>query len=330
MSKGSILVVDDNPQNIQLLMQSLQSEGYRLAYDTDGLSALERLKNSSFDLILLDVIMPNIDGFETARRVKADVATKDIPIIFLTAQTDHDNMVEGFRAGGVDYVTKPFDKEILLLRVKTHIELKKLQDKEIEATQKEIIFTMGAIGETRSKETGNHVKRVAEYSKLLASLYGLSDDECELLKMASPMHDIGKVGIPDHILNKPGKFDPAEWKIMKTHSELGYEMLKYSERPILKAAAIVAREHHEKIDGTGYPQGLKGDEIHIYGRITAVADVFDALGSSRVYKEAWELDKILELFKRDSGTHFDDKLVTFFLDNLEKFLEIRDKFKDVI
>ncbi len=147
--------------------------------------------------------------------------------------------------------------------------------------------------------------------------------------MASPMHDIGKVGIPDNILNKPAKFEPHEWEIMKTHAELGYEMLKYSQRPILKAAAIISYEHHEKIDGSGYPRGIKDENIHIYGRITAVADVFDALGSSRVYKKAWELDKILELFKKDSGTHFDSKLVELFLDNLNQFLEIRDKFMDV-
>jgi len=329
MSKGNILVVDDTLQNIQLLMQSLKQEGYSLGYETNGLSAIESLEHSTYDLILLDVMMPGIDGFETARRIKKNKNTKDIPIIFLTAKVEQSDMIEGFKAGGVDYVTKPFDKDVLLMRVKTHIELKKLKDKEIESTQKEIIFTMGAIGESRSKETGNHVKRVAEYSKLLASLYGLDEDECELLKMASPMHDIGKVGIPDNILNKPAKFEPDEWEIMKTHAELGYEMLKYSERPILKAAAIVAQEHHEKIDGTGYPQGLKGDDIHIYGRITAVADVFDALGSSRVYKKAWELDKILELFKRDSGTHFDAKLVKLFLDNLDDFLQIRDTFKDV-
>ncbi len=329
MNKGSILVVDDTPQNIQLLMQSLKIEGYKLGYETNGLSAIEAVKNSEYDLILLDVMMPGIDGFETARRIKADKKNKDIPIIFLTAKVEQSDMIEGFKSGGVDYVTKPFDKDVLLMRVQTHIELKRLKDKEIEATQKEIIFTMGAIGETRSKETGNHVKRVAEYSRLLASLYGLSEDECELIKMASPMHDIGKVGIPDNILNKPAKFEAHEWETMKKHAEMGFDMLQYSQRPILKAAAIIANEHHEKIDGTGYPKGLKGEEIHIYGRITAVADVFDALGSSRVYKKAWNLDKILELFKEESGTHFDANLVELFLNNLDQFLEIRDQFKDL-
>lgn len=202
-----------------------------------------------------------------------------------------------------------------------------LQD-EIINTQKEIIYTMGAIGETRSKETGNHVKRVAEYSKILATHYGMNEDEAEMLKMASPMHDIGKVGIPDSILNKPGKLDADEWEVMMTHADIGYQMLKHSDRPILKAAAIVAREHHEKWDGTGYPKKLKGEEIHIYGRITAIADVFDALGSDRVYKKAWELDDILNLLKEQSGKHFDPELISIFFENLDSFLEIRDKCKD--
>ena len=199
---------------------------------------------------------------------------------------------------------------------------------ELEDTQKEIIYKMGEIGETRSKETGNHVKRVAEYSKLLALLYGMEEKEAELLKQASPMHDIGKVGIPDSVLKKPGKLDAVEWEVMQTHAELGYEMLKHSSRPILKAAATVAGEHHEKYNGKGYPKGLSGENIHIYGRITAIADVFDALGSDRCYKKAWELEKIIELFKEERGEQFDPKLVDLFLENLDKFLEIRESLKD--
>ena len=201
-------------------------------------------------------------------------------------------------------------------------------NEEIEKTQKEIIYTMGEIGETRSKETGNHVKRVAEYSQLLALLYGLHEDEASKLKMASPMHDIGKIAIPDNILNKPGRHTKEESVIMRTHSRLGYEMLKRSDRPIIQAAAIVADQHHEKYNGTGYPNGLSGEDIHIYGRITAVADVFDALGSKRVYKDAWELDRILELFSEEKGKHFDPKLIELFFNNLDKFLEIRDKYID--
>ena len=198
--------------------------------------------------------------------------------------------------------------------------------KEIEETQREVLYTMGSIGETRSKETGNHVKRVAEYSKLLGLLSGLNEGSAELLKQASPMHDIGKVGIPDRVLNKPGKLDAEEWTIMQTHARLGYDMLNHSSRPILKAAAIVAHEHHEKWNGKGYPRSLSGEDIHIYGRITAVADVFDALGSDRCYKKAWPLEKILDLFKRERGEHFDPNLVDLLFDNLPKFLKIRDAF----
>ena len=202
-------------------------------------------------------------------------------------------------------------------------------NKEIIDTQKEVIFTMGAIGESRSKETGNHVKRVAEYSRILALKYGLSIEEAELLKEASPMHDIGKVGIPDSVLKKPARLDDSEWEIMKTHAEIGYEMLKYSNREILKAASIVAHEHHEKWDGSGYPRGLKGEDIHIYGRITAIADVFDALGSDRCYKEAWPIVEIIQFFKEQRGTHFDPKLVDIFFENLDEFIFVRDKYKDV-
>ena len=201
-------------------------------------------------------------------------------------------------------------------------------DREIIQTQKDIVYAMGTIGESRSRETGNHVVRVAEYSRLLAELAGLPLDQAELLKMASPMHDIGKVAIPDAILNKPGKLSDEEFDVMKTHAALGYEMLRYSDRPILKAAATVAHEHHEKWDGSGYPRKLSGEDIHIFGRITALADVFDALGSDRVYKHAWPLNNILTLMVKERGKHFDPKLVDLFLENLQLFLEIRDRYQD--
>ena len=202
-----------------------------------------------------------------------------------------------------------------------------LLNQEIKDTQKEVVMTMGAIGETRSKETGNHVKRVAEYSRILALNYGLDEEESEMLKEVSPMHDIGKIAIPDSILNKDDKLTKEERIVMDTHAFLGYKMLNNSNRPLFKMAATVAYEHHEKYDGTGYPRGLKGDEISIYGRITALADVFDALGSARIYKPAWEDEKIFSMFKDESGKHFDPKLVDIFFNNLDQFLEVRDKFK---
>ncbi len=200
--------------------------------------------------------------------------------------------------------------------------------KELEDTQKEIVYRLGEVGETRSKETGFHVKRVAEYSRLLAKLIGLDERKVNLIYTASPMHDIGKVGIPDSILKKPARLNEEEWEIMKTHSKIGFDILKNSKREILRAAAIISYTHHEKYDGTGYPNQIKGENIHIFGRITALADVFDALGSDRVYKKAWELDKILDLIKQESGRHFDPKLVDIFLKNLDLFLYIKNRFKD--
>ena len=203
-----------------------------------------------------------------------------------------------------------------------------LLNTEIKDTQKEVVFTMGAIGESRSKETGNHVKRVAQYSKILALHYGLPQEDAEMLKQASPMHDIGKVGISDSILNKPGRFDDSEREIMNTHAYLGYDMLKHSQRPLLKMAATVALEHHERWDGKGYPNGLKAEEISIYGRITSLSDVFDALGSDRVYKQAWDDEKIFKLFHDERGKQFDPKLVDIFFNNIDEFLTIRDSLKD--
>lgn len=199
---------------------------------------------------------------------------------------------------------------------------------DIEENQREVVYTLGEIVETRSKETGQHVKRVAEYSRFLALRYGLLPAEAEVLRMASPLHDVGKVGIPDAILNKPGKLTPEEFEIMKLHAQLGYDMLKNSKGVVLRTAAIVAHEHQEKYDGTGYPRGLSGDAIHIYGRITSVADVFDALGTERVYKHAWPLEKILEYFQEQRGMHFDPQLVDIFFTCLDELLQIRDQYPE--
>lgn len=206
--------------------------------------------------------------------------------------------------------------------------IEKLHD-ELEDTQREIIYKLGELGECRSSETGQHVKRVAEYSKLLAIKIGLDEKDVNRLFMSSPMHDIGKVGIPDSILNKNGKLDSSEWEVMKTHAQIGYEILRTSKREILQAAAIVSYTHHERWDGSGYPLGLKGENIHIFGRITAIADVFDALTSERVYKKAWSLEEVLKLFNEEKGKHFDPNLIDVFMNNLDEILEIKEKFKDI-
>jgi len=343
--KQTILVVDDAPENIDVL-NGILSDTYKIKAATNGEKALKiAFSDSMPDLILLDIMMPGMDGYEVCRRLKEDSRTEHVPVIFVTAMGEVENEKHGFELGAVDYITKPVSPPIVKARVHAQLMLydmnRVLEQKviertaeicalnvEIEDTQKEVVFTMGAIGETRSKETGNHVKRVAEYSRIFAVHYGLPEDEANLIKMASPMHDIGKVGIPDSILNKPARFTPEEFEQMKKHAELGYEMLKHSTRPILKAAATLAYEHHEKWNGKGYPQGLVGEDTHLYGRITAIADVFDALGSDRCYKKAWEDEKIFALFKEERGEHFDPKLVDIFFEHLDEFLEVRSKYRD--
>ena len=224
----------------------------------------------------------------------------------------------------------PQDRDLLLVAATTtaHVLDAAMLQEEIEATQREIIFTISEWGEMRSKETGNHVKRVAEYCRIFALQCGLSEGQAELVKLASPLHDIGKIGISDSILLKPAALTEEEREIMKTHTTLGYDSLKHSERRLLKSGAIIAHEHHEKWEGGGYPQGIKGEEIHLYGRITAIADVFDALSTDRVYKDAWEMDRIVSLFKAEAGHHFDPALVAVFLKNLDQFVDVKERLSD--
>ncbi len=435
----TILIIDDTQSNVEILMNILDDK-YDLLASLSGREGLEIVAEEKVDLILLDIMMPDLDGFEVCKKLKNNPKTNNIPVIFITASNDEYSIQQAYEVGGVDYITKPIKSREVLSRINTHLSLseqkilleKNLQDnimllsqykevvdistivsktdiygkityvndafvkisgfsreeligkshnivrhpdvpkyifkdlwqtiqnkhmwqgeiknlkkdgtyyvvqsvvmpildihgnieefisvrhditeiynlkKEIEDTQKEVVFTMGAIGETRSRETGNHVKRVAEYSRLLGQYAGLSDDEITLLTDASPMHDIGKVAISDSILNKPSKLSDDEFMIMKEHAEIGYKMLAHSTRPLLKTAAKIAIEHHERWDGRGYPKALKGEEISKEGRITAVADVFDALGSDRVYKKAWEDEEIFEYLKEQKGKQFDPVLI---------------------
>ena len=328
-----IMIVDDSKTIRKLLTYIINKKipSVDEVFESDsGEVALRKLEDISVDLVILDVIMGGIDGYETCKRIKNIEKNKNVVIVFLTSQMEQADIVKGFEVGGVDYISKPIKEAELVSRLKTQLKLITLQNQEIEKTQSEVLFKMGEIGEKRSKETGNHVKRVAKYSYLLAELIGLEEEKCKLLMNASPMHDIGKVAIKDAILNKPSKLDDDEREIMQKHTVYGYEMFKGSSGDILKAAAIVAHEHHEKYDGTGYPQGLRANEIHIYGRITAIVDVFDALASDRVYKKAWDMDKIVEFFKSEKGKHFDPYLVDEFLENLDDFLEIKQKYDDKI
>lgn len=267
---------------------------------------------------------PHVDK-ETGYRTKA--------VLVIPIRNNEGQIIGAYQAINKMTKAKKFtSKDIEYLTLAASYSGKSLEtamlNQEIEETQKEIIFVMGEIGESRSKETGNHVKRVAEYSRILALKYGMTEEEAELLKMASPMHDIGKVAIPDAILKKPGKLTNEEFEIIKSHCNIGYNLLKNSSRHILQTAAILSHQHHEKWNGGGYPLGSKGEGIHIYGRITAIADVFDALGSDRCYKKAWELDRILNLFKEERGEHFDPNLVDVLLNNLADIVNIRDSYQD--
>ena len=344
MNKKTILIVDDTKLNIEILLELL-GDKYNVIPALSGERALKIILKREIDLVLLDIMMPNMDGYEVCAKIKNTKLVKDIPIIFITAKVDEESIEKAYDVGGIDYIRKPFSSREVLSRVSAHLALfeqrnilekarEQLQQEnrslyqEIQDTQKEVIFKMGAIGEFRSKETGNHVKRVAKYSKIIALKYGMSEKEASMLSEASPMHDIGKIAIPDEILKKPAKLTPEEFSKMKEHSQLGYDMLKGSSRELLQAAAILAYQHHEKWDGSGYPQGLKGNDIHIYGRITAIADVFDALASKRVYKDIWEDDRIFKMFKEQKGLHFDPKLIDIFFNNLEEILAIRDSLID--
>jgi putative two-component system response regulator len=338
---ADILIVDDTLANLQLLTSILNEEGYKVRPATSGAMALQAIAKKQPDLILLDICMPDMDGYQVCETLKSNSQTADIPILFISALNDVKDKIKAFKLGGVDYINKPFQFEEVKARVLTHLKLKTYQNsmaeqiaagvqsinalnQEIIDTQRELIFTMSEICETRSYETGQHVKRVAEYSYLLAKLCNYQ--ELDLIKHAASMHDIGKVAIPDYILNKETTLNEQEWEIMKTHSQLGFRMLSVSQRPLFKTAAIIALEHHEKWDGGGYPHGLKGENISIEGRITAVADVFDALGAMRCYKTARALPEIISVFEEQKGKHFDPHLIELFFAHLDDFIAIRDTY----
>lgn len=339
-----VLIVDDVSENIQVAMNILKEGNYQFSFALNGQKALDLVEGNDFDLILLDIMMPGLNGFEVCSRLKRNPLAADIPVIFLTAKVDVDSISQGFKLGAVDYITKPFHAEELIARVKTHLDLftaKKLLKQhnialqnslinkekrfmtELEENQKEMILVLTELMEATSDETGRHIRRVAEYSRLLAEYYdGVSADDVEIIFHSSPMHDIGKITIPHHILCKPGKLTNEEFEIMKTHTTRAAEVMKISDRKFMKGAEIIALQHHEKWDGSGYPQGLKGNDIHIYARIVAIADVFDALTHKRVYKEAWELDDAANYILDQSGSHFDPELVEIFKEHVDELKQI--------
>lgn len=328
----NILIVDDVEDNQRIVKTILEKVGYTTKIAPDGLTALRLVKEIEFDLILLDIMMPIMDGIQTCRYLKAEPQSASIPVIFLTANTERELLLRAYNVGGSDYIRKPFFKEELLARVDARIKLreyeKELEEKvetrtqEIAQTQVELLNTLGGIAEGHSRETYNHVRRVSLFTYKLAKLYGMDEKEAILLKNASSLHDIGKLGIVDNILHKNGVLTAKEYDIMKTHTDIGVEMLKGSNLPVFKVAKIVAQEHHEKYDGTGYPRRLQAGNIHIYARIVAIADVFDALCFQRAYKRCWELDEVLSYMKDMRGKHFDPKLIDIFFANIDEFIKI--------
>jgi cyclic di-GMP phosphodiesterase len=327
-----ILLVDDTKTNIDILIQAL-SDDYKLAVALDGTKAIEIARSSAIDLILLDIMMPEMDGFQVCRSLKKDPATCEIPIIFINAMDAAGKKSKGFEVGAVDYITKPFDTLEVKARVKTHLHLKRSREalkdqnkileekvrertKDLADTQIEILQRLGLAAEQRDNETGQHIKRMSEYCRLLGKAAGLSPEATNDLALASTMHDVGKIGISDTILLKPGKLTEKEFEIMKTHSVIGAKILSHSNSKLLKLAEIISLTHHERWDGTGYPRGFKGEEIPLIGRIACICDVFDAIISERPYKKAWPIDKSVEHIRSCSGTFFDPALAGLF-DSME-------------
>jgi putative two-component system response regulator len=320
-----ILAVDDEASNLQLLRQILQDH-YRLAYAKDGARALELAAQERPDLILLDVMMPGMTGYAVCRTLKADPATSAIPVIFVTALTDTSDEVVGFDAGAVDYITKPVSPAIVRARVRTHLSLVRVD--ELRQTRLQIVQRLGLAAEYKDNETGLHVIRMSHYSHLLALAAGMGEADADDLLHAAPMHDVGKIGIPDNILRKPGPLDAAEWKVMQSHATIGGDIIGRHAQGMLAMAHDVAMTHHEKWDGSGYPNGLAGEAIPLAGRIVAIADVFDALTSERPYKKAWTVEQAVEYLRQQRGRHFDAALVDLFLQQLPAICEIKERWAE--
>lgn len=335
--KPVILVVDDAPESIDVLRGVLGSD-YLVKAAIQGAVALELAENSPPDLILLDVMMPSMTGFEVCRRLKARASTSRIPVIFVTTLSDVGSEARGLELGAVDYVTKPYVPSLVRSRVRTQIALHhqslaleslvRERTAELVDTRLEIIRRLGRAAEYRDNETGMHVVRMSQIAKIVGLRVGMTADEAELVLQAAPMHDVGKIGIPDRILLKPGPLDADEWEIMKTHTLIGAQILGGHESALMQTASVLALRHHERWNGKGYPDGLRGEAIPLAARVVAVADVFDALLSVRPYKAAWETDRAVALIRAESGGHFDPRCARALVDALPECLELRARYVD--
>ena len=353
-----ILVVDDEGTSLRMMEAFLRSFGHEVEAASDGIEALTKLR-LGFDLVLLDLVMPHMDGFQVARSIRDGDEATDIPIIMVTSSGGREERLQAVQAGANDFIAKPIDKTELRIRAESQLRFKEAQDAlkaqrgALERTvqkrtedlrlaldeasearrraynaQIETIQRLGRAAEYRDEETGLHIKRMSSFSHLIANRLKLPPHRCELLLNASPMHDVGKIGVPDSILMKPGKLDPNEWRIMKTHAEIGAGILGDSSSAILQAGEIIALNHHERWDGSGYPNGLSGEDIPLEGRIVAIADVFDALTSRRPYKPAFSNQEAVEMMREGRGQHFDPRLLDLFLGNFEDVLDIQQRYRD--
>ncbi len=313
-----ILIVDDQPSNLQILQQILE-EQYQLIFATNGQKAIQAVATHHPDLILLDIMMPDMSGYDVCRQIKSNSATESIPVIFVSAMGEIEDEAYGFDVGAVDYIQKPVSAAIVLRRVKTHLSLVKIEA--LEKSHKAAIFMLGEAGHYNDTDTGVHIWRMSAYASILAKSNGWSEDMTQRLLLAAPMHDTGKIGIPDSILKAPRKLTDAEWEIMKHHSEIGAGILSHSQEPVFVMAAEIARYHHEKWDGSGYPHGLVGEQIPESARIVAIADVFDALTMERPYKKPWSIEDAVAEIKKGAGSHFDPKLVNIFEKVLPDIIE---------
>lgn len=359
MSKNSsktILLVENDPKNIQAIASVLMPEGYNLSFAMNGDDALDQIKSAAFDLIMIDSQIPKSSAFDVVVQMQLIPLNCDTPVIFLLESVSREMIENIFDAGVVDYIVKPFIEQEMLTRVKTHVGRQLLSDsapsrieskvsekmdknfdkkmdrlleknQKVTHSQEEIILTLCSLIEKRSDEKEAHVRRVADVSYLLALLIGFNDEEATVLKMAAPMHDIGNLAIPDKILSKPDKLSMEEFEKVEQHTRYGYEMLKNSNDPILKVASMLCLQHHEKYNGSGYPEGLKSDNIHIFSRIVALADVFDTLSDDRVYGKAWSDTDIERYIQGEKGQHFDPTLVDLFFKYKDRFFALRSKAK---
>lgn len=320
---GPILIVDDEPGNLALLRVILAPE-YPLVFARNGHEALAAASKHRPALVLLDIRMPDMDGYTVCRTLKANRQMQHVPVLFVTDLAETGDEAAGFAAGGVDYIVKPVSPAIVRARVRTHLSLVSVT--QLERSYYDAIYMLGKASHFKDADTGAHIWRMANYCATLAAASGWRADACEQIRLAAPLHDIGKLGIPDAILNKPGQLDAAERKVMEAHTVIGHKILLNSTAPILQMAATIALHHHERWDGGGYPQGLAGDAIPEVARIVAIADVFDALSMTRPYKDGWPLERVMDTLLAGAGTQFDPRLIALFDRVVPEIVAIRDRW----